>query len=1066
MIEAAELEIGEPFIRNFEPKEYGGHTQVWSIAEDQRGVMYFGTTEEILEYDGKAFRAIRNSNNSIIRSLASGPDGRIYVGGIEELGYLAPNREGLMTYHSLTNDVPKEHRDFKDVWQTIVTGHGVYFLCRDRTFRWQGGEMEVLPFGNFSALKLGEELYLSPENEIWRVSGGKRTAVPGSAFDKETYGRINLFPSWNEQEILVVSEKKGLFIFSILGSSNSEGLGKIRKFENEVDEYLIQNNVYSRAYLKNGTIALGTLAGGIVVLDSDGTLVQIVNEKRGLASNAAGKLYEDRFGNLWVATNKGISHISMSSPVTLFGNRSGINSYVLSITRHQGEIYAGTQNQGPLLLAPYELEVEGNIPAFKPIDGQPIQYGWDFLSIGDSLLVSSMRLRRIQNGKVTDIEETPVVYDMCKSTRFPGRIYLGIAEQSDGGLGVLVYRDDVFEFKGKLTGIEDVVRLVQEDEEGNLWVSTQMSGLIHMKFKSGDPDDFEVVRYTTEHGLPAMNWNKAFVDGDQVLVATKDGVYRYVSTPAVSDKPIHFLPVYRCKGNGKKEGDDYYRIYDLRKYGENSWLTDPLKKYGILERRSDGTYYSDARPFQIIPLQLEKSHVDKDGVAWISTVDGICRYDPNVQKDYDAPFSALIRNVKTKLERKIFQGTYYDPASKHDDHYNLTTLAQPGELVPTLSYEENGITFEFSALFYENSEETEYQYRLTGTDDKWSEWSDKTLKEYNSLWEGSYEFQVRAKNLYDTVSDVASYRFKILPPWYRTVKMYGAYLFGFVLLFLGGIRLSTWRLNAAKRRLEKIVRRRTREVVRQRDEIEEARNALWSEMELAKKIQTVLLPKDPRIPGYEITGYMQPADEVGGDYYDVINVGDRNWLVIGDVSGHGVTAGLVMMMVHTAFDLALREPISDSPDKILESVNRTIYRDIRKLGEDKYMTVTLMSLEPDGTVHFSGLHQDLMIYRKAERQVESIETEGIWLGMLDDTSGMNAIDSLHLEPGDTMLLFTDGIVEARDGDDNMFGQEKLTDVFERFGDESTKAIIERIMKSLKDFKTDDDVTILVVKRDD
>ena len=106
------------------------------------------------------------------------------------------------------------------------------------------------------------------------------------------------------------------------------------------------------------------------------------------------------------------------------------------------------------------------------------------------------------------------------------------------------------------------------------------------------------------------------------------------------------------------------------------------------------------------------------------------------------------------------------------------------------------------------------------------------------------------------------------------------------------------RLAMLKDNLEHLVEERTAELVK-------AMSALWGEMELAKKIQTVLLPRAPAISGLEIAAYMRPADEVGGDYYDVINAQGIDWLVIGDVSGHGVPAGLIMMMVQTAIHTVL-----------------------------------------------------------------------------------------------------------------------------------------------------------------
>lgn len=124
----------------------------------------------------------------------------------------------------------------------------------------------------------------------------------------------------------------------------------------------------------------------------------------------------------------------------------------------------------------------------------------------------------------------------------------------------------------------------------------------------------------------------------------------------------------------------------------------------------------------------------------------------------------------------------------------------------------------------------------------------------------------------------------------------------------------TGELSALTSNLEQRVQKRTlelkgayEEMKVTNEELTNARNHLWGEMQLARKIQTVLLPKKPVIPGYEIAAYMETADEVGGDYYDVINADGKNWLVIGDVSGHGVPAGLIMMMAQTAIHTVLKE---------------------------------------------------------------------------------------------------------------------------------------------------------------
>ena len=248
---------------------------------------------------------------------------------------------------------------------------------------------------------------------------------------------------------------------------------------------------------------------------------------------------------------------------------------------------------------------------------------------------------------------------------------------------------------------------------------------------------------------------------------------------------------------------------------------------------------------------------------------------------------------------------------------------------------------------------------------------------------------------------------------------------------------------------------------------------LQQEMEIAQKIQMSLLPIEPNVPGYEIAAVMEPADEVGGDYYDVINIGDVNWVVIGDVSGHCLPAGLIMMMVQTAVDVTLRHDPKAPPADVLNAVNTTIVKNIRQLGETKYMTITIMAVDKEGRFRFSGLHQDIMIYRAATREVELVETRGMWIGLHDDIGDMLDNDEISLNSGDVLLLYSDGITEAtkkgakpaegrpkRD----MFGEGRLTEAFGKLGSDKPNTIMKGILEELDDYEFNDDVTMVVLKR--
>lgn len=250
-------------------------------------------------------------------------------------------------------------------------------------------------------------------------------------------------------------------------------------------------------------------------------------------------------------------------------------------------------------------------------------------------------------------------------------------------------------------------------------------------------------------------------------------------------------------------------------------------------------------------------------------------------------------------------------------------------------------------------------------------------------------------------------------------------------------------------------------------ELTATRDALWGEMQLAKKIQTCLVPSSPAIDKCEVLGYMQTADEVGGDYYDVINStfkeDGKDWLVIGDVSGHGVPAGLVMMMVQSLIHAIIKTGHYNTPAEVLTQVNKTLTQNIRLLSENKYMTITLLSLKKDGTLEYAGAHQDLLIYRKKKKVIEQIETPGFWIGIEDDIEPLLVNNKIKLDKGDLLFLFTDGVTEAILSHE-MFEINGIRKVMEKHSEESLETVKSKLLEALSGYKQLDDITFMMVRR--
>jgi len=290
---------------------------------------------------------------------------------------------------------------------------------------------------------------------------------------------------------------------------------------------------------------------------------------------------------------------------------------------------------------------------------------------------------------------------------------------------------------------------------------------------------------------------------------------------------------------------------------------------------------------------------------------------------------------------------------------------------------------------------------------------------------------------------------------------------GYAVLELGPKRRVVYELlreliSAALRGAELV--RRVAEEASQREKAEKER--LEQELELATRIQTSILPRDLQVENLEIAATMVPATEVGGDYYDVLPGPGGCWLGIGDVAGHGLRPGLVMMMLQSIVAALVRENVDAAPREIVQVVNAVLYDNVRnRLGQDEHATLTLLRYFANGELVFAGAHEDLVILRAATGRCDRIETFGTWVGATQDIADATDDHHARLEDGDVLLLFTDGVIEAANAAGEQYGVERLCVELEAARGAPVAEIRDRLLASVRGFlaQQHDDIALLVAR---
>jgi signal transduction histidine kinase/DNA-binding response OmpR family regulator/ligand-binding sensor domain-containing protein len=747
-VAAALLAQGQPAIRNYPPDEYGAHNQNWAIVQDARGVMYFGNSHGVLEYDGVFWRLIPVQEARIARSLALGPGQRVYVGGHGEMGYLEPGSAGQLRFVSLLPQIEERYRDFTNVWKTLATPEGIVFTTDKYLFRWDGQNMRVWTAETafLGGFWLNGRCYIRQrEAGLMQLTGDSlRLAPGGKPLADENISAMLAYERAGIESTLIVTRANGLFLYD----------GDIyTRFATEVDELLKRTQAYSATRLSNGQYALGTLQEGIVIIDAAGRLRQRLHKAAGFQDDAVLSLFEDRQGGLWAGLQVGIARAETASPYRYFGPSQGLEGSVWEMHRHDNRLWVAT------IMGLYYLN---DSEEFRRMADVPSEC-WALTAVGASLLVATFNGVYEVSGNQARRITTDFTFSLHRSLQDPQRVFAGLSS----GVRSLYIEGGRWRDEGKWEGIDEEIRHFYETPDGQLWLTDYHQGLLLADFSAGYPLRPSLMRFDTLHGLPPANRVVVFPTDQGLRFATMQGIFQfdaatkrfYPDSALVQGLPHPAIELFSASPD---------------RQGSLWLLADDNAQSGVARRQSEGRYEWDQSPFwRIAERPVFSVYPDPElvQVTWIGGTDLVMRYDGAVDSRYGPGFQTLIREVVANGDSILFGGA---------------EGAQP--LALKLAYAYNSLRIRYAAPSFDDEAKNQYQYFLEGYDDDWSPWSAETYKDYTRLPPGRYRFLVRARNIYGQIGETGAFDLHILPPFYRTWWAYLLYA-----LLLAGLAWQFWR---------------------------------------------------------------------------------------------------------------------------------------------------------------------------------------------------------------------------------------------------------------------------------
>ena len=730
-----------PIVRSYSVSDYNAGIQNWSIAQDERGVMYFGNNNGLLEFDGSAWRLYELPTKGIVRAIYISEDGRIYVGSYEEFGYFVRTPYNTLEYHSLKDEVKDFTFHNDEIWNIVCVQGEIVFQSFGSLFFYNGNSVEgtrmkSLPLNLF---QVGNTFYSQRINGGLCVFSDRKME---ELIPRKVFGNSDVLAGlpYDDAVLMLTRNQGGFLLYRD---------GRVEKWETECDDIFRKHTINRAVMTKDSCYVVGTISDGIYALDKKGKLIWKVNTDNKLQNNTVLRLYCDDDNNIWTALDEGIAYIHNNSLIYYYEPPFRKIGMVYDVLVRENEAYIAS-NQGLYWLRDGKTEL---VPGLE-------EQAWFVDEWGKQIFCGHNKGTFLISGLKSKLA-SDVKGGMCMEK-------IELKEQSfllEGAYALLnLYTETAsgeYCFTRSLRGFSHMIRHIEVDHQGNIWAKHLRNGLYRFRIDSDMKQVKDVRKYESLGEVKGGSFTLFKING-RVVFSNGEYFYTYED---MTDSIVPYetmneqlMELKGIKTVSHANGDYYWFVGDRTVY---------LVKCAI------NTFNIELR----IPYSLF------DGLAVEER--GSVVYDKRNNHSYLCLNNAIARIetdssslYKSQTRRSLWISEMQVTEEFSDKRKTL--VVQSGVKV---EHEFNTVSFTLCYPVY-NDYTYKVRYRLEGYSDQWIPDGRNLQKKYARLPYGSYVFRAE---IYDTGRVLASveFPFEILSPWYLSYWAVGSYiLIGLCLLAL------------------------------------------------------------------------------------------------------------------------------------------------------------------------------------------------------------------------------------------------------------------------------------------